>query len=356
MRKGIWWWMLWIAGSVASFAQPYFGQAGYIYGYSWPHHDHLTRNAGQQTDGFFVQVLRPPRFDRQGRWVYPESGFHAAYIDLKNEHTRYLVTLAYVLNFPLYKARHHRFYFTWGEGLARNGGYYDEEKNPANLVFGSRYLFYSFLGFNWRKLFDGGGALETGILMYHSSNALVNVPNNGLNIPSFQISWFPVYDKRHERQEVDARADTLRWHGRLFAYGAWNRPDLRRTPLGFFWNAGAEVSRLLNFHWRWVAGAEWMESQSLREWIRYRHIAFGLPLVPSSRAGVFTGPELVWTGMSLGWRTGWYVYNPSGAYAKWYWRMAVRFHIYKPLYAGLQLKGHFFVAEEMSFGLTYQLW
>ena len=337
-------------------AQHFFGQGGYIYGYSWPHHTHLTRDAGQQTDGFYLQMLRPPQFDMQGHWIYPESGFQVAFINLKNDKTGYLVTAAYVLNFPIRKGLRNKVYFTWGEGLARTQRYYDEENNYANLIYGSRYLFYSFFGFLWRHSFSGSGALETGILMYHTSNALINVPNNGLNIPSFQISWIPVYDQRHLKEVRNSTLDTIPWHGRIFAYGAWNRPDLRRTPLGFFWNAGAEISRRSSLHWRWVGGAEWMESRSLREWIKYRHIAFGEPLKPSSRAGVFAGPELVWTGMSLGWRFGWYLYNPSHYYGTWYWRMAVRFHVYKGIFAGLQLKGHYFVAEEMSFGLTWQLW
>ena len=100
-------------------------------------------------------------------------------------------------------------------------------------------------------------------------------------------------------------------------------------------------------------------SQFLKELIYNQSLAFPDTWVTGEedckRVGLFVGHELFINRLSLITQLGYYVYYPYDFEGRTYFRLGLKWYIYKSMFAAISLKSHGAKAEAVEFGIGVRL-
>ena len=312
-------------------------------------------------DGF-VFSFNKKTFGHQAweqRYNYPDYGLSLSYQDLKND----------VLgnNFGLYA--HYNFYFfkrnlmlRIAQGLAYNTNPYDKFENPKNIAFGSDILSSTYLMLNYKKdfLFNRFG-FQTGLSLFHYSNANVKAPNTSVNTIAFNVGL--TYHLDTERSEFITDLQDEKFTEKIkyniaFRSGI-NQSDVIGSEQFPFYILSGYADKRLSHVSAIQIGADVFFSNFLKELIYYQSVSFPELNVSGDedykRVGLFAGHELFINKMSVVTQFGYYVYYPFDFEGPTYIRVGLKRYFGKNLFGAITLKSHGAKAEAVEFGVGVRL-
>lgn len=312
-------------------------------------------------EGFIVGWNRKTFGEKewQQRYNYPDYGLSFGYQDLKNE----------VLgkNYSLYA--HTSFYFLQrslmlriGQGLTYNTNPYDKDDNFRNIAFGSSIMSATYLMLNYKKenIFDRFG-VQAGFSLLHNSNANVKAPNTSVNSITLNIGIN--YSLDEVRPEyiytlVKEKYSEPIHYNFVFRAGI-NESDIIDSGQFPFYVFSVYADKRVSKKSAFQLGADVFHSNFLKEYIKYRFIAFPEDGLSGNedfkRMGVFAGHELFISRFSVVTQYGYYVYYPFAFEGRTYLRVGLKHYFNDRVFAGLTLKSHAARAEAVEFGIGIRL-
>jgi hypothetical protein len=325
------------------------------------HNDNILHLITGHPRGFIASWNRKTFGEQewQQRFNYPDWGVTFTYQDLQNEFLGE--------NYALYA--HYNFYFLKrqimfriGQGLAYANSPYDKVSNSKNVAFGSSILSSTMAMINYKKerLFGNFG-LMAGVSFIHYSNANVKAPNTSVNTIALNVGL------NYNLTETDPEFQTHDIHKKftepirfnlVFRTGI-NESDIVDSGQFPFYIFSAYADKRLSKLSALQFGADVFFSKFLEELIYYESVSFSNSEVSGDedyrRAGLFVGHELFINKMSLLTQLGYYVYYPYDFEGRVYFRVGLKYYVYKKWFAALTLKSHGAKAEAVELGVGIRL-
>ena len=291
---------------------------------------------------------------------YPDYGVSLSYQDLKNEFLGKNVALYAHYNFYFFKRN---LMLRIGQGLAYTSNPYDKVDNFRNIAFGSRLMSSTYLMLNYKKenLFKRFG-VQAGLSLIHYSNANVKAPNTSINTLAFNVGVNYNLDDtsliEYQKNEVTQNfKEPIKFN--IVLRGGVNESDAIGSGQYGFTVLSAYADKRFGRKSAVQLGAEVFFSNFLKEWIRFRSIAFPNGEVKGDedykRVGVFVGHELFINKLSVITQLGYYVYYPVDFEGQTYIRVGMKRYFGKKWFAALTLKSHAAKAEAVEFGVGIRL-
>lgn len=294
----------------------------------------------------------------QQRYNYPDWGFTAVYQDLGNP----------VLGTTISALGHFNFYFLKrsliigaGGGLAYNTNPYDADRNFRNIAYGSHIMGAINANITYRKeRLIGPLGVEAGIYFIHHSNGKLRAPNTSTNVLSFGFGIN--YADTPAPFLIDPELPISykeSWAFNVQVHGGANEISVLDRGRNPFYGIQAFMDKRFSYKSSLQVGAEWFGSQSIKEFINYRAIAFpeeGLTGdEASSRLGVFAGYELRISEVAPFAHLGYYIYYPVKYESRVYNRLGIKRYFGTHTFGSIAIKAHAAKAEAIEFGVGYRL-
>ncbi|QSE97450.1 acyloxyacyl hydrolase [Fulvivirga lutea] len=234
-----------------------------------------------------------------------------------------------------------------GVGFTYLNRLYDENTNPENLFFSSHLSFIMHLGLYGIYSLNDNYALKVGFNYNHISNGGLKQPNKGMNFPT--ISAGVIYNR--SSYKLEAREKNTHLKKKLFYYARLfgTMPEVsnedvsvneRKLLIGLSGGALFHVTQSNAFN----VGVEFTNDESYKRSAElmgedYDHRVVGLVL----------GHNFVFGKILFNQQMGWYAYRPFPSTSNsFYQRYELMYKIADKLQAGVGLKSHGHVAENMD--------
>ena len=297
--------------------------------------------------------------DWEQRFGYPDYGVSFTYQNLKND----------VLgnNYALYA--HYNFYMLkrnlilrFGQGLAFTTNPYDKVNNHKNIVFGSSIMSSTYMMLNYKKerIIDRFG-LQAGFSLIHYSNANVKAPNTSIN--SITLNVGVIYSLGEEDPEFIKTITNEKFtqpikYNLVFRSGV-NESDVIGSGQFPFYIFSAYADKRINVKSAYHFGADIFFSNFLKEYIKYRSVAFPSynedGKADNKRVGIFVGHELFVNKTSVLTQLGYYLYYPYDFEGRVYLRAGLKRYFGDKWFGALTLKSHGAKAEAVELGIGIRL-
>lgn len=246
--------------------------------------------------------------------------------------------------------------FKIAQGIAMTTNQYDKETNNKNTAFGSKYMANTVFALNYKKenLIDQFG-LQTGITFTHFSNGRLKSPNSGINTYNFNIGINYNFENapNKPKDSVAVRmkfTEPIRYN--VLVRAGFNESLNVGSGQKPFYHIGFYADKRLNRKSALQFGSELFLTTSIKEYIRFRSIAFPEQPIDANtdykRVGIFVGHELFINRISIEAQLGYYVYDPAHIDTPVYDRLGMKYYITKQIFAGVSVKTHGFLAEALE--------
>ncbi|WP_224997255.1 acyloxyacyl hydrolase [Cesiribacter sp. SM1] len=315
------------------------------YGFIIPHSSTIREVADSNPWG--IEADLSFHFTSAKAWQYlqgyPRLGASLAYYNFNNPD---VLGNAYSLVFyaePFLSA-HKNFSvsFRLGGGVAYLTNPYDEETNPQNLFYSTRFSFplVANLMANYRLnellLIRAGGTYQ------HISNGGINQPNKGINYPTATLginyairpATFIERQPQSEEEQGDKQNYLLALIGSR--HDRTDQPEEQANLIG----VAAYVSQRIGRISAVTAGAEWIADYTIKKELESRGEDKDF-----QRGALLAGHELQIGRIRFNQQLGVYVYAPHKGRDPVYQRWGLEYHTPKLLFFGINLKAHRHVAE-----------
>ncbi|WP_046743764.1 acyloxyacyl hydrolase [Kordia zhangzhouensis] len=291
---------------------------------------------------------------------YPDYGISMSYQNLQNQYLGENIALYGHYNFYFLKRN---LMFRIGQGIAHTSNPYHKERNFRNIAFGSRFMSSTYVMLNYKKenLFKRIG-IQAGFSFIHYSNANIKAPNTSINTwavnvgVNYNLNDTSLLD--YQQQEVTTNfAEPIKLN--LVVRAGINESDAIGSGQYGFYILSAYADKRLGRKSAIQLGTEVFFSNFLKEWIRYRSIAFPNESVKGDedykRIGIFVGHELFINKLSVITQVGYYAYYPVDFEGRTYIRVGMKHYFNKKWFAALTLKSHAAKAEAVELGVGIRL-
>jgi len=335
----------------------------YFYGNIARHNDDILHLITDRPEGLIVSWNKKTFGSEEWHqeYNYPDYGVSFTYQNLKNEFLGENYGLYAHYNFYFFKRR---LMFRIGQGMAVTTNPYDRETNFRNVAFGTRLLSSTYVMLNYKKeRILGRFGLQAGLSLIHYSNANFKAPNTSINSITFNLGV--VYNLDEEDPPyvtipTEGKNYAERLHYNLVFRTGANESDVIGSGQYPFYIFTGYVDKRLSRKSGLHAGAEVLFSNFLKEFIRFRGIAFpgefGIDGDEDfTRAGIFVGHELYINRFSVLSQVGYYVLYPVEFEGRVYFRAGLKRYFGKRFFGELTLRSHGAKAETLEFGIGIRL-
>lgn len=337
-------------------------QIDFIRGNILPHSPELYQLITGHPEGVIISLSKEThgKQEWQSIYNYPDYGVYFLYEDFKNE----------ILGKNYAVGAHYNFYFLnrnlmfkIAQGVAMTTHPYDKVTNSKNKAFGSKFMGNTNFMLNFKKenIFNGFG-IETGFVFTHFSNGRIKSPNSGINSIGINLGVNYKFDTKLPKI-LDSIVPSVRLTQPI-KYNILLRSGINESQtIGSgqkpFYHIGFYADKRLSRKSAIQLGTELFVTQSLKEYIKYKSVAFPEehldPNTDYKRVGVFIGHELFINRISLEVQLGYYVYRPFKLDIPIYDRLGMKYYLTKNIFTGLSVKTHGFLAEAMEFAVGVRL-
>lgn len=290
------------------------------------------------------------------QYNFPDWGFTFSFQDMGNPDLGQ--------NIALYG--HYTFYFfkrniamTIGQGIAYNTNPYDAQTNFRNIAYGSSLLSSTYVDIRYKKRITKHLGFSLGFDVYHYSNGNVKAPNTSTNTFSFATGLFYNLheDIVYEKKESIKYSEPIAYN---FAFSSGiNESDVIGSGQFPFYNFSIFADKRLSYKSTIQLGTEVFFSNFLKEFIRFRSIAFPEDNLTGNedykRVGVFAGYELRLKKMAAYANLGYYIYYPFDFEGRVYNRIGLKRYFKKKVFTSLSVKSHTARAEAIELSLGIRL-
>lgn len=262
------------------------------------------------------------------------------------------------VNTPIREKVGSRWSFDYHIGLGLSGNFnpYNEDRNPLNLVIGSKTNVFIDLGLRTQFRLQKNWKIGAGFAFHHFSNGALSLPNKGINLLPFTLSlaYQPKSFTPMVREKLPTHFRGLVWD---FSYGTGVK-QLQKTSPDKYWKSTFAVygSKYLNHKWRLGGGYDFFYSQSGSE----ENIA-------GTKAGKLSsvltgGPSLyivhhLTRDLTLNGNVGYYLHKQAfnGELKRVFLRAGARYYFLPHIHGGVSIKAHAGKADYIEWSLGYTL-
>jgi len=285
---------------------------------------------------------------------FPMYGFGLYYANLQNNNV-----LGYVLAphafyaFPLFRGNKTIINFKIGLGLGYVSKKFDVDNNYYNsLISTTLNGFYQFK-FDFIFFNDKPMNLLTGAGITHLSNGAVNLPNLGLNLPSYYLGL--AYRLGPERQIISSKiADYKRNNSFELLFSAGLREVyITNEPKNKVYTTEFNYNRHLNNKHKLILGIDLFYDQSLYYSFEKNKV-FNYQKSWFFYSGIHAGYGLKVNKVSIIIENGFYTFTKAKQLSIIYQRLGLRYYLGKHVMANVSFKTYFAVAEFVEWGIGYQ--
>ncbi len=324
-----------------------------------PHAPDLHHFLAGHPQGFMVGVVRQTYGEEEWEQAYnfPDYGLYLLYQDFKNPILghNYAIGLQYNFYFLNRKLQ-----FKISQGIAMTSHPHDNETNYRNSAFGSKFMENTNFALNFKQRVYGKFSVQGGLMFTHFSNGRIKSPNSGVNTYNANLGIsYDFGDRKTYNKDLIAKSfkEPLKYNFVLRT--GVNESLIIGSGQYAFYHPGIYVDKRFGRKFSLQAGAEIFFSNFMKDYIRYRSVAYPEsnidPDTDWKRAGLFIGTEMFINRLSFEAQLGYYVYQPFKTENKIYDRVGAKYYFYKNYFAGVSVKTHGFLAEAMEFNLGVRL-
>jgi Lipid A 3-O-deacylase (PagL) len=327
-----------------------------------PHSPELYHLITGHPEGFMLSFSKKTHGKEawQKLYNYPDYGGYFIYQDFKNE----------ILGKNYAIGAHYNFYFLnrklkfkIAQGIAMTTNPYDKVNNSKNRAFGSKYMGNTdfMLTFKQDNIIDRLG-LEAGFFFTHYSSGRFKSPNSGLNTYGLNIGFNYNLEKT-EPKVIDTSSVSIKYSEpvkfNLVFRSGFNESIVIGSGQKPFYHLGFYADKRINRKSALQVGTDFFITESIREYIKYRSIAYPDdhldPNTDYKRIGLFIGHELFINRISLETQVGYYIYRPFESDKPIYDRLGMKYYWTPKIYSGIAVKTHGFLAEATEFSVGVRL-
>lgn len=338
-------------------------EVNFLRGNILPHSPELYHLITGHPEGVMLSFSRKTHGKEawQSLYNYPDYGGYFIYQDFKNEMLGKNYAVGAHYNFYFLK-RH--LMFKIGQGLAMTTRPYDRETNSKNRAFGSKYMGNTNFMLNYRKdRIIGSLGIDAGFFFTHYSNGRFKSPNSGINTYGLNLGVHYDFEKQPQYVVLDSVASSMKYSEpikfNLVLRSGFNESYVIGSGQKPFYHFGAYADKRLNRKSAIQAGFDLFATTSIKEFIRYRSIAYPEehldPNTDYKRVGFFIGHELFINRLSIETQLGYYIYRPFKLDTPIYDRLGMKYYWYKNVYSALSVKTHGFLAEALELGIGIRI-
>lgn len=287
-----------------------------------------------------------------GNYLRPSWGLSALWLDAGADRIGPAVRLITYLELPLVEPGAWQFStrIGWGLGLVRDP--FDRVQNYKQHAIGGRLNLAAQWALNLRRAF-GRHSVDLGFAIDHLSNAAMQQPNLGINVPSLSVGY--AYRLGTERPRTHRPDSAWRQEQRTRVHAmanvGWNEVyplySGRRSVLSLSASAYRRVTPKSAFG----AGVDMFNKGTVT--VMDTSLA-GRGRAGLSQLGLHGGYALLFGDMTLYYEMGVYLVTPVQERAAVFTRVGVRQHFTSRLFANFTLKSHLFVADHFEIGIGYR--
>jgi len=297
------------------------------------------------------------------RYNYPDWGFSFAY---HNSHNQFLGSAYGVYGHMNWYFLNRHLMLGIGQGIAFMDNPYDAQTNFNNNAYGSQFLSATFLKANFvqENIWNGLG-FHLGFSLFHYSNGNFKAPNTSTN--TFALNAGISYQLGHEHfpAYIEKQDSLSRTHAQRIKYNfvfrtGVNESDVVGLGQEPFYVFSVFADKRLNYKSTLQAGVEVYFSTFLKEFIKYRSIAY--PEFGDKgdedykRVGLFVGHEWRFNKVAFLSQLGYYVYWTYEFETRVYNRLGLKRYLFNDkFFVSASVHAHWAKAEAVEFGLGYRL-
>lgn len=327
-----------------------------------PHTPEIYHLITGHPEGFMVSFSKKTHGKEawQKLYNYPDYGGYFLYQDFKNE----------ILGKNYAIGAHYNFYFLnrklqfkIGQGIAMTTNPYDKVNNSKNKAFGSKYMGNTtfMLNYSQEHIIDKFG-ITAGFFFTHYSSGRFKSPNSGINTYGVNIgvnyNFGTTQSKIIDTVPISIKYTEPIKYNIVFRSGL-NESMVIGSGQKPFYHIGFYADKRINRKSALQLGTELFMTTSIKEYIRYRSIAYPEdhldPHADYKRIGLFIGHELFINRVSLETQVGYYIYRPFAQDSQIYDRLGIKYYWTPKIYSGLAVKTHGFLAEATEFSIGVRL-
>lgn len=323
-------------------------------GFLAPHHKGLWIMVDRHASAgeLFLQRNYSGARTWHGNYLRPSWGLSALWLDAGADRLGPALRLLPYLELPLVEPGRWTFStrIGWGVGLVRDP--FDRVENFKQHAIGGRLNLAAQWALALRRSF-GRHSMDLGFAMDHLSNAAMQQPNLGINVPSLSLGY--AYRMGSEGPRTLRPDSTWRQEPRTrvlaMANVGWSEVYPLESGRRSVLSLSASMYRRATPKSAFGIGADLFNKGTVA--VMDTALA-GRGRASLSQFGVHAGYALLMGDMALYYELGTYLITPVEERAAVYTRVGLRQHLTPRLFANFTLKSHLFVADHFEVGIGYR--
>ena len=254
-------------------------------------------------------------------------------------------------------------------GLSYNFNVYDPQLQPFNILIGSKQNVYINLQLSSEFAVHKHTVLGVGVSFQHFSNGSYQKPNKGVNLLSgtlsYQAGLYKHHEKTYSRIPVPPYQRALEWqiywsNGVRMLDADFDLDHPREAKRWYCAAISSAVMLQTNHHQKFGLGLDYFYFEWGRHLIDYRAQQQGLDATTRQRdnmaLGAFLAHEAGYKKVWVITHLGFYVTNRVGDRPQNLWiyqRVGVKYHITPRFTAGVSIKAHLAIADNVEWTVGY---
>lgn len=160
-------------------------------GNAFAHHKEMTHLVGNPHAAVNLELGRITSGEEawQKSFRSPSYGGGLYFADLATSSLGNPFALYGFADIPIFRLENSSFNYEIATGLAFNFNSFDEKNNPDNIAIGSNTNLYFNFNLNYKYALSKNSELVAAAGLTHFSNGSITMPNLGLNLYDFSLSW-----------------------------------------------------------------------------------------------------------------------------------------------------------------------
>lgn len=331
----------------------FFGNFGYI----MPHRPAMRYFINGHPNGFDLRFLKKTYTNKNWQSIYriPKTGIGIYYSDLGNRDILGNVFSIYsILNINILEKKTFSLNYEISSGIAYLTKSFDFENNYYNTSIGSGVNFYFQFLIDSRIKLSKKLEIINSLSYKHFSNGAYKVPNQGLNIisynlgisynPSFEEKFYMQYDKKEYEKSI-----------KIYSIGSIGSKQVFLPNDRNYFVSSLSLNSCKNISQKRMLGIglDIFYDNSLSK--LYKNNGMEYSNKDLFRFGGFVSHEFMIDKLSILLQSGVYVYSRWQKDGLLYHRFGLRYYSDKMIIYNLSLKTHFAKADFIEFGIGYRI-
>ncbi|OFX59104.1 MAG: hypothetical protein A2046_15055 [Bacteroidetes bacterium GWA2_30_7] len=343
--------------TITNFPKVSFIEPSFNYGFIMPHRPSMRYNIISHIPAFEIRLSKQQQGEKFWHQYYrfPQTGLGVYYASLENPKVLGHVYALYAfINIPIMRRNNYTFNYEISSGAAYLDKPYDNSKNYYNVSIGSGLNFSFNFSFDYKlKLFKRLDLVNR-INIKHFSNGAFKVPNQGINVISYNLGLnYKLNSNKPSFKRVELQKFAKKNEFYAVISGGSKEippPEIRNYPTA---SLSVNLLRQISRQRKIGFGTDIFYDESLRTTFINKKMDY--KNIEMFRGGIFLSHELVFSKVGIIVQSGVYYFSKLESDGLFYHRIGIRYFMNNNFILNFALKSHFARADFIEFGVGYKI-